>query len=34
MKVFKIVSERLRNPLKSHTPIFKNIAGLYNLLYF
>ena len=34
MKVFKIVSERFRNPLKSHTSIFKNIAGLYNLLYF
>lgn len=34
MKVFKIASERFRNPLKSHTSIFKNIAGLYNLLYF
>lgn len=34
MKVFKIVSERFRNPLRSHTPIFKAVAGLYNLLYF
>ncbi|MBW3622026.1 MAG: transposase [Armatimonadetes bacterium] len=34
MKVFKIVSERFRNPLGSHTAIFKNVAGLYNLLYF
>lgn len=34
MKVFKIVSERFRNPIKSHSGIFKNVAGLYNLLYF
>lgn len=34
VKVFKIVSERFRNPLGSHTAIFKVAAGLYNLLYF
>jgi hypothetical protein len=34
MKVFKIVSERFRNPMKTHTAIFKTVAGLYNLLYF
>ena len=34
MKVFKIVSERFRNPVKAHTAIFKSVAGLYNLLYF
>ena len=34
MKVFKIVSERFRNPVKTHTAIFKTVAGLYNLLYF
>lgn len=34
MKVFKVVSERFRNPRKTHTAIFKNVAGLYNLLYF
>ena len=34
MKVFKVASERFRNPVKTHTTIFKNVAGLYNLLYF
>jgi hypothetical protein len=33
MKGFKILSERFRNPVRTHTPIFKAVAGLYNLLY-
>jgi len=33
MKIFKILSERFRNPLKSHNIIFKNIAGIHNLMF-
>lgn len=33
MKIFKILSERFRNPLKSHNLIFKNIAGIHNLMF-
>lgn len=33
MKIFKIVSERFRNPLKDHNLIFKNIAGIHNLMF-
>ena len=33
MKIFKVLSDRFRNPLKSHNLIFKNIAGIHNLMY-
>ena len=33
MKVFQILSQRFRNPRAKHALIFKNIAGLYNLIY-
>ena len=33
MKNFQILSQRFRNPRKTHALIFKNIAGLYNLSY-
>lgn len=33
MKIFKVLSERFRNPLKSHNLIFKNIAGIHNVMY-
>jgi len=33
MKIFKVLSERFRNPLKSHNLIFKNIAGIHNLMF-
>jgi len=33
MKIFQILSQRNRNDLSNHSLIFKNIAGLYNLMY-
>lgn len=33
MKIWRILSERFRNPLSSHGLIFKNIAGLSNLMF-
>ena len=33
MKIFRILSERFRNPLKDHNLIFKNIAGIHNLMF-
>lgn len=33
MKIFKILAHEFRNPKKSHRLIFKNIAGLYNMMY-
>lgn len=33
MKVFQILSQRYRNDLSNHSLVFKNVAGLYNLLY-
>lgn len=33
MKTFKILSERFRNHLKTHNLVFKNIAGIYNLMF-
>jgi hypothetical protein len=33
MKVFQILSQRYRNDLSKHSLVFKNIAGLHNLLY-
>ncbi|MBI5788305.1 MAG: transposase [Candidatus Schekmanbacteria bacterium] len=33
MKIFKILAERFRNELSSHSLIFKNIAGIYNLVF-
>jgi hypothetical protein len=33
MKVWRIASERYRNPVSKHTLMMKNIAGLHNLMY-
>ena len=33
MKVFQILTQRYRNPRAKHTLVFKNVAGLYNLIY-
>jgi len=33
MKVWRIASERYRNPVSRHTLIMKNVAGLHNLVY-
>jgi len=33
MKIYQILSQRFRNPLSKHTIIFKNIAGLHNLMF-
>ena len=33
MKIFKILAERFRNPLKKHMIIFKNIAGIHNMVF-
>jgi hypothetical protein len=33
MKVWRIASERYRNPVSKHTLIMKNVAGLHNLMY-
>ena len=33
MKVWRIASERYRNPTRRHTLIMKNVAGLHNLMY-
>jgi hypothetical protein len=33
MKIWKIAAERYRNPLRRHTLIIKNVAGLHNLVF-
>jgi DDE superfamily endonuclease len=33
MKVWRIAAERYRNPIRRHTLILKNVAGLHNLMY-
>ena len=33
MKVWRIASERFRNPRRRHTLVIKNVAGLHNLMY-
>ena len=33
MKVWRIAAERYRNPLRQHTLIMKNVAGLHNLMF-
>jgi hypothetical protein len=33
MKTWRVLAERYRNPLRNHTVDFKNIAGLYNLMF-
>jgi hypothetical protein len=33
MKVWRIASERYRNPIGRHTLIIKNVAGLHNLMF-
>ena len=33
MKVWRIASERYRNPVRRHKLIMKNVAGLHSLMY-
>jgi hypothetical protein len=33
MKIWRIAAERYRNPTRRHTLIFKNVAGLHNLMF-
>jgi hypothetical protein len=33
MKIWRIASERYRNPVRRHTLIIKNVAGLHNLMF-
>jgi DDE superfamily endonuclease len=33
MKIWRIASERFRNPARRHTLIVKNVAGLHNLMF-
>lgn len=33
LKVWRVASERYRNPVRRHTLILKNVAGLHNLMY-
>jgi hypothetical protein len=33
MKVWRVAAERYRNPVRRHTLIMKNVAGLHNLMY-
>jgi hypothetical protein len=33
MKIWRIASERYRNPTRRHTLIIKNVAGLHNLMF-
>ncbi len=33
MKIYQILAQRFRNPRNKHSLIFKNIAGLHNLMY-
>jgi hypothetical protein len=33
MKIYQILSQRFRNPRNKHSLIFKNIAGLHNLMF-
>lgn len=33
MKIWRIAAERYRNPVRRHTLIIKNVAGLHNLMF-
>jgi DDE superfamily endonuclease/Helix-turn-helix of DDE superfamily endonuclease len=33
MKIWRVASDRYRNPLRRHTLIVKNVAGLHNLMF-
>lgn len=33
LKIWRIAAERYRNPIRRHTLILKNVAGLHNLMY-
>lgn len=33
MKIFQILVQTFRNPLHTHSLIFKNVAGIYNLMF-
>ena len=33
MKIWRIAGERYRNPVRRHTLVLKNVAGLHNLMF-
>ncbi len=33
MKVWRIASDRYRGPRRRHTLVYKNVAGLHNLMF-
>lgn len=33
MKIWRIAAEKFRNPLRKHTMVMKNVAGLHNLMF-
>jgi hypothetical protein len=33
LKIWRVASERYRNPIRRHTLIVKNVAGLHNLMF-
>ena len=33
MKVWRVAADRFRNPIRRHTLIVKNVAGLHNLMF-
>ena len=33
MKVWRVASERYRNPVSRHTLVMKNVAGLHNVMF-
>ena len=33
MKIWRVASDRYRNPLRRHTMVLKNVAGLHNLMF-
>jgi IS5 family transposase len=33
MKVWRVVADRYRGPRSRHTLVFKNVAGLHNLMF-
>jgi hypothetical protein len=33
MKIWRVAADRYRNPLRRHTLVMKNIAGLHNMMY-
>ena len=33
MKIWRVVADRVRNPLRTHTVILKNVAGLHDRMF-